>query len=129
MFLKKGILKICSKFTGEPMQSNFTEIALRHVCCPVNLLHVYGTRFPRKTSGWLLLIFLIQEKVFFSFFLSFLEITMSLMNVFSNATVIFLNRSYHRIDVTLHKKSSFPFRISSVNVTKSAGNCGFRHIY
>ena len=30
--------------------------------------------------------------------------------------------------VTLHKKLSFPLRISSVNVTKSAGNCEFGHI-
>ena len=30
---------------------------------------------------------------------------------------------------TLHKKQSFPLRISSVHVTKSAGNCGFGHIY
>ena len=30
---------------------------------------------------------------------------------------------------TLHKKWSFPLRISSVNVTKSAGNWGFGHIY
>ena len=30
---------------------------------------------------------------------------------------------------TLHKKWSFPLRISSVNVTKSAGTCGFGHIY
>ena len=29
----------------------------------------------------------------------------------------------------LHKKWSFPLRISSVNVTKSAGNCGFGQIY
>ena len=29
----------------------------------------------------------------------------------------------------LHKKWSFPLRISSVNVTKSVGNCGFGHIY
>ena len=29
---------------------------------------------------------------------------------------------------TLHKKRSFPLPISSVNVTKSAGNCGFGHI-
>ena len=29
----------------------------------------------------------------------------------------------------LHKKLSFPFRISSVNVTKSAVFCGFGHIY
>ena len=29
----------------------------------------------------------------------------------------------------LHKKWSFPLRISPVNVTKSAGNCAFGHIY
>ena len=29
------------------------------------------------------------------------------------------------LDNPLHKKWSFPLRISSVNVTKSAGNCGF----
>ena len=28
-----------------------------------------------------------------------------------------------------HKKWSFPLRIYSVNVTKSAGDCGFGHIY
>ena len=27
--------------------------------------------------------------------------------------------------ITLHKKWSFPLRISSVNVTKTTGNCGF----
>ena len=30
--------------------------------------------------------------------------------------------------IALHKKWSFPLRISSVNVTKSAGNSGFGHI-
>ena len=30
---------------------------------------------------------------------------------------------------TLHKKWSFKLRVSSVNVTKSAGNWGFGHIY
>ena len=30
---------------------------------------------------------------------------------------------------TLHKKLSFPLRISSVNETKFARNCGFRRIY
>ena len=29
----------------------------------------------------------------------------------------------------MHKKWSFLLRIPSVNVTKSAGNCGFGHIY
>ena len=31
--------------------------------------------------------------------------------------------------VPLHKKWKLPLRASSVNVTKSAGNYGFRHIY
>ena len=31
--------------------------------------------------------------------------------------------------LTLHKKLNFPLRISSVNVTKSTGKCGFGHIY
>ena len=31
--------------------------------------------------------------------------------------------------LTLHKKWSFPLRISSVHVTKSAVSCGFGHIY
>ena len=30
---------------------------------------------------------------------------------------------------TLHKKWSFPLRISSVNVTKYAVSCGFGHMY
>ena len=30
---------------------------------------------------------------------------------------------------TLHRKSSFPLGISSVNVTRSAGNCEFGHFY
>ena len=63
-FLKKSFLKICCKFTEEhPCRSaislkllcNFIEIALRHGCSPVNLLHIFRTLFPRNTSGWLLL--------------------------------------------------------------------------
>ena len=30
---------------------------------------------------------------------------------------------------TLHKEMKLSLRISSVNVTKFAGNCGFGHIY
>ena len=63
VFLRKGVLKICSKFRGEyacrgvisiKLQINFIEIALRHVYSPVNLLHIFRTPFPRNTSGWLL---------------------------------------------------------------------------
>ena len=66
MFLKKAFLKICSKFKGEhPCRSvisikllcNFIEIALRHGCSPVNLLHISRTPFSRNTPGWLLLQF------------------------------------------------------------------------
>ena len=35
---------------------------------------------------------------------------------------------YYNKIVALHKKWSFPLKISSVNVTQSAGNCGFGHI-
>ena len=31
--------------------------------------------------------------------------------------------------MSLHKKWSFPLRISSINLIQSAGNCGFGHIY
>ena len=64
VFLRKSVLKICSKFTGEhpcqsvisiKLQSNFIEITLRHGCSPVNLLYIFRTPFPRNTSGWLLL--------------------------------------------------------------------------
>ena len=34
---------------------NFIEIALRHGCSPVNLLHIFRISFPRNTSGRLLL--------------------------------------------------------------------------
>ena len=62
--LGKGILKICSKFTGEhPCRSvisikllcNFIEITLRHGCFPDNLLHIFRTSLLKNTSGWLLL--------------------------------------------------------------------------
>ena len=65
VFLGKGVLKICSKFTGEhpgwkaisiKLQSNFIEIKLRHGCYPVNLLHIFRTSFSKNTSGGLLLI-------------------------------------------------------------------------
>ena len=64
VFLGKGVLKIRSKLTAEhpcrsaisiKLQSNFIEIALRHGCSPVNLLHIFRTPFYKNTSEWLLL--------------------------------------------------------------------------
>ena len=59
VFLRKGVLKIRDKFIGEhpcrsaisiKLQSNFIEIALRHGCSAVYLLHIFRTPFPRNTS-------------------------------------------------------------------------------
>ena len=59
-FLIKGVLKICSKFTGEhpyrsaKLQSNFIEITFQHGCSPVNLLHIFRIPFLKNTLPWLL---------------------------------------------------------------------------
>ena len=37
------------------LQSNFIEIALRHGCSPLNLLHIFRIAFSKNTSGRLLL--------------------------------------------------------------------------
>ena len=62
--LWKDVLEICSKFTWErpcrsaisiKMLCNFIKITLCHGCSLVNLLHIFGTPFPKNTSGGLLL--------------------------------------------------------------------------
>ena len=64
VFLGKGVLKICNKFTGEhrcrivisiKFLCNFIEIPLRHRCSPVSLIHIFRTPFPNNFSGELLL--------------------------------------------------------------------------
>ena len=66
VFLWKGILKMCNKFTTEHLcQSvisikllcNFIEIALWHGCSPVNLLHIFRTPLSKNTCGRLLRLF------------------------------------------------------------------------
>ena len=48
------------------------------------------------------------------------------LNVWQGSQYISGEYIFHQ---PLHKKLSFPLRISWVNVTKSAGNCGFGHTY
>ena len=64
VFLRKGALKTCNKFTGEHscrsvisinLQSNFIEITFWHDYSLVNLLHIFRTTFFKNTSGALLL--------------------------------------------------------------------------
>ena len=58
VFLGKGLLEICIKFTENPRRSvismrlfcNFIEIAIRHRCSPVNSLHIFITPFSKNTS-------------------------------------------------------------------------------
>ena len=66
LFLSRGVLKICSKFTGEhPCQSvisvkllcSFIKIILRHGCSPLNMLHIFKTPFYKNIHVGLLLIF------------------------------------------------------------------------
>ena len=65
VFLGKGGLEICSKYSGEyPCRSvisikllcSFIEIALRHGCSSVNLLHIFRTTFYKNTFERLLLV-------------------------------------------------------------------------
>ena len=86
VILRKVVLKLCSKFTGEhpcwsrisiKLQSNFIEIALWQGCPPVNLLHFFRAPFPKYTSGWMLLTSLKRNSstvVFLVFFPDFLRI-------------------------------------------------------
>ena len=64
VFLRKGVPKIYSKFTGEhPCRSmisikllcNSIKITLRHGRSPVNLLHIFRTPFRKNAWRWLLL--------------------------------------------------------------------------
>ena len=59
VFLRRALLKICSKFAGEhrcrnvvsiKLQSNFIEITLRYGCSLVNLLHIFRTPILKNTS-------------------------------------------------------------------------------
>ena len=66
----RGVLKICSKFTGDhhpcriaisvKLFYDYIEIALRHGCSPVNLMHIFRTIFPKNTSGLLPLWFTVN---------------------------------------------------------------------
>ena len=73
VFLGKGVLKICSKFTGEhPCQSaisiklwrNLIEITHWHGCSAVNLLHIFRTPFLKNPSGRMLLSRLLGKRSF-----------------------------------------------------------------
>ena len=60
VILVKGVLKICSRFTGDhpcrsvisiKFQSNFIELKLWRGCSPLNLLHIFRTPLLRTPLG------------------------------------------------------------------------------
>ena len=59
LFLEKGVLKICNKFTGEQLCCSVISIKLLSTLLKsyfgmgVNLLHIFRTPFPKNTSGGL----------------------------------------------------------------------------
>ena len=60
VFLRKGILKICTKFTEKPPmpKCDFNKVAkqLQLGCSPANLLYIFRAPFCKNTSGRLLLL-------------------------------------------------------------------------
>ena len=64
MFLGKGVLKICHKFTrkhpyrsaiSKKLQSDFIKVTLQHRCSLVNLLNIFRTSFYKNNYEGLLL--------------------------------------------------------------------------
>ena len=108
----KGVLTNFAKFTGKhPCQS----LSLNKVAVP----------FLRNTSGWLLLL---SENMLTNF--SYSQYSEFLWKTDQPIT----SQCYISVPpcgfwITTHKKWSFPWRISSENVTRSAVSCGFGHIY
>ena len=121
LFLRKGILKICSRFTGEhPCRSvisikllcNPVEIALQHGCSPVNLLHIFRTPFLKNTSVRPLLNILkkkdVHVQVKLTFFYIFIKLYFLVMerkfgahpqrldlNIFGLLSFRFMDKGFH----------------------------------
>ena len=93
---------------------NFIKITLWHGCYSVHLLHIIMKPFYKNTHGWQLLN---------------LHSNINQASDTKKITNCVTQRRKKEKLVILHKKWSFPLRISSVNVTKSAVFCGFGHIY
>ena len=111
-------LYVLFSVTGKNFLNWFSFISVQKKCFTASIeeslnltLGVFMVLFPIY-PGWKIKIY------------SF-EISLFTPHVASKCFVFHINFSV----TALQKKSNFPLRISSVNLTKSAGNCGFIHIY
>ena len=131
MFLGKGVLKICSKFTRErPCQSvisiklpsNFIEIALRYGCSAENLLHIFRTPFPRNTSGWLLLETWRRSLNLYS------QVYVQIQKKAKKTITQSLQYFNHSIVLWRHKNECHKFRIDTDKHRKTVRNCSKKQI-
>ena len=67
--------RLCRSAISIKLLCNFIEIALRHGCSLVNLLHIFRTLFPRNTCGRLLL------ELFLEYFLEHFRCHISWTNI------------------------------------------------
>ena len=106
VFLGKGVLKICSKLTGEhpcdsvipiKLQSIFIEIKLWRGCSPVSLLHIFRKPSPKKPmAGW-----------FWMELISWLtEVTLKYGFIYSQLKMITFKRTASKLHKTRHWKMS-----------------------
>ena len=129
------------------LQSNFIEIALRHGCSPVNLLHISRTSFYKNTHGGLLLY------VDYKHFRKMQNRSMQIRNNFllvlnsgsNNSITLFsqmlrssrpqvsLKRcsyKFHKIDRKTHiAKVSFLIKLQAQNTSGASECCLFPYIY
>ena len=129
MFLGKGVLKICCKFTGE------------HPCRSMISIKLQNKHLFIRTSleGCFCLIIAISSSSFQNTkndLIGFHKIAISVLKqIFQrSSSKELVYRDYKNFDrltfkreleETLRKKWSFPLRISLVNVTNYAVSCGF----
>ena len=100
------------------LQSNFIDIALRHGCPPVNLLHISIIYFLKNTSGWLLLKVRKKSIQHLLSFLTFKFPTLS-YSVFFDKNQIDFTSCYFIMSKKRHFWGIFQLHFSSVTGSNS----------
>ena len=117
--------KLPPQFAVKICRQNLLWLFAAKICCG-NLPLEFAAGICRGYLPWVFCIckqiLFIYEKISFTWIQSFFYLWTKLFfyDIFSVTSVSFCS---------LHKKWSFPLRISSINVTKFAEKCGFSHIY
>ena len=133
-YYKIGVLKNLVKIYRKPpmLESLFNKVADSQAYkfikkwCQYQCFSTNFVNFLRALPGN----YFLKES---SFYPSKHLVEGNFISKFAQGIFYFSTNFHHNLSIlelyTLHKKWSFPLRISSVNVTKSAGNWVFGHIY